>query len=257
MLDLGCAGGSFPAEEWPFTVVRVDLERPRDRTSNFVQADAAKLPFPAASFDVVVSNHSLEHFENLDAALAEVARVVKPEGSFYAAVPDASTISDRLYRWLAGGGGHVNGFVSAKDLAGRIEKVTKLKHQATRTLCTSLSCFNRRNIRTRAPRRLILIGGGTEYSLRFLTYAFRLWDRLFRTRFSVYGWALYFGRREPAIDTRTATNVCIRCGSGHASAWLLSDRGRVRRRLLLRTYACPNCGAKNIFTEDPLPSSDR
>src|SRR5438477_426023 len=103
VLDLGCAAGSFASDELPFIVVRIDLERPDTHASHFVQADAARLPFPAACFDAVISNHSLEHFDNLAASLEEIGRVVKPSGALYVAVPDATTISDRLYRWLARG----------------------------------------------------------------------------------------------------------------------------------------------------------
>jgi SAM-dependent methyltransferase len=249
VLDLGCAGGSFPSGDFTFTVVRIDLERPDTHDSKFVQADAAMLPFPAGCFDALISNHSLEHFDNLTASLDEIARVAKPNGSLYVAVPDATTISDRLYRWLARGGGHVNAFSSAHDLALRIERATGLKHIATRALCASLSCFNRKNRRTRAPRRLIVIGGGTQISLRLLTYIFRLIDRFLRTRLSVYGWAFYFGNIKIPIDTRTATNVCIRCGSGHPSDWLLQNRN-VRHRFLFPTYRCPTCDTKNLFTND-------
>lgn len=254
VLDLGCAGGSFPSGDFPFSAVRIDLERPDTHDPKFVQADAARLPFPAACFDAVISNHSLEHFDNLTASLEEIARVAKPTGSLYVAVPDATTVSDRLYRWLARGGGHVNAFSSATNLALQIERATGLKHIATRTLCASLSCFNRKNRRSRAPRRLILIGGGTQTSLRLLTYLFRLIDRFLRTRLSVYGWAFYFGSIETPIDTRTATNVCIRCGSGHPSTWLLQNRN-VHDVFFLPTYRCPTCGTTNLFTHDHPPHS--
>ena len=49
----------------------------------------------------------------------------------------------------------------------------------------------------------MLIGGGTETSLRLLSYLFRLSDRFLHTRMSVYGWALYFGNVETPIDCRT------------------------------------------------------
>ena len=70
-------------------------------------AREASLPFQDASFDAVISNHSLEHFEQLQPALQELGRVLRPNGSIFIAVPDASTFADRLYRWLARGGGHV------------------------------------------------------------------------------------------------------------------------------------------------------
>jgi hypothetical protein len=98
---------------------------------------------------------------------------------FFVAVPDATTISDRLHRWLARGGGHVNPFSSASDLATRITRVTGLKLVATRTLCTSLSCLNRCNRQGRAPRRFLLLGGGTGVSLLLICYLLRLADFLF------------------------------------------------------------------------------
>ena len=54
--------------------------------------------------------------------LAEIGRVLKPPGALYIAVPDASTFGDRLYRWLTWGGGHVNAFTSARELAATIEQ---------------------------------------------------------------------------------------------------------------------------------------
>jgi SAM-dependent methyltransferase len=48
-----------------------------------VTADVLDLPFPAASFDVVVSNSTLDHFSSVDqiyAALRELHRVLRPRG---------------------------------------------------------------------------------------------------------------------------------------------------------------------------------
>lgn len=245
VLDLGSGPGSFDASTGPFIALRADLDRPAAAAPNFVQADAAHLPFAHGTFDALISNHSLEHFEDLSSALAEIGRVLKPSGVLYIAVPDASTFCDRLYRWLARGGGHVNAFTSAPELAARIERATGLPHVATRTLFTSLSYLNRKNRRAPAPRRLLLAGGGTERSLYLFTYVARLSDRFFSTRLSVYGWALYFGRFPARIETEVWSNVCIRCGSGAPS-----DSLPTRRLAFLKTYACPRCGTLNLFSED-------
>lgn len=249
VLDIGSNAGSFDSAVGPFIAIRADLDRPSTPVSNFAQADAARLPFPDRSFDAVISNHSLEHFHDLGGSLSEIGRILKPTGALYIAVPDASTFCDRLYRWLARGGGHVNPFTSAEQLAATIERATHLRHVHTRTLCTSLSYLNRRNRPVAGPRRLLLAGNGTEISLHLFTYLARLSDRLFGTRLSVYGWALYFGDVALPPEMDAWTNVCIRCGSGAPSEWL-RELKLVRRQFFLRFYTCNNCGTTNLFSDD-------
>jgi hypothetical protein len=246
VLDLGCGEGSYASAAEDLSTIRVDLDK--KSLPNFVQADAARLPFRAATFDAVVSNHSLEHIQDLDDALREIGRVIKRDGLLYVAVPDASTFSDRLYRWLGRGGGHVNPFTSAGELAAQIERATGLTHGGTRTLLTSLAFLNRANLKGRMQRKMFLIGGGTSSSLMIGTYIMRRLDGWLGTRLSVYGWAFVFGSGAQ-IDGEIRTNVCIRCGSGHASDWLRRE-GRVRKRIGFQFYTCPGCGAANLLTED-------
>jgi hypothetical protein len=249
VLDLGSAGGSFDAGGYSVVTLRADLDATGVAVANFVQCDAAKLPFATGAFSAVISNHSLEHFSDLESSLREIGRVIQPGGSLYVAVPDSSTITDRIYRWLGKGGGHVNPFTSADRLTAAIECATGLPHAATRSLCTSLSFLNRRNSGS-WPRKKLLIGGGTEWSLRWLTYTFRLLDRLLGTQASIYGWAFYFGALHETIDSQTWTNVCIRCGAGHSAASLVCKDRVIRSMFLLPSYDCPNCGARNLFTGD-------
>ena len=208
------------------------------------------LPFPANCFQAVISNNSIEHFENLADSLREIGRVLNSSGALYVAAPDATTISDRFYRWLARGGGHVNPFSCERAVASMIERTTGFRHVASRTLCTSFSFLNNRNRRARAPKRLLLLGGWAPASLLIASYLLRLLDRFLRTRLTVYGWALYFGNINTVIDRKTWTNVCIRCGSGHPSDWLLHNRQLVRRWFFFSLYPCPNCGTMNLFTDD-------
>lgn len=51
----------------------------------FQPANIQALDFAAHTFDVVVANHMLYHVPNLDQALAEVQRVLQPNGRFVAA----------------------------------------------------------------------------------------------------------------------------------------------------------------------------
>ncbi len=215
-----------------------------------VRGDAAHLPFAAGVFAAVISNHSLEHFTDLAGALSEIRRVTARGGALYVAVPDASTLTDRLYRWLGRGGGHVNAFTSAEDLAAQIERATGLHLAAAKTLCSSLSFMNRRNSPRPLPKRMYLLGAGYEWTLFLWAWLSRRVDRWFGTRWSVYGWALYFGALPEPIDPATWVNVCIRCGSGFAALFL--HRENLVRRVVpgLRIYRCAHCGAVNPFAEE-------
>ena len=159
VLDVGCRAGSFDATLYPVRTIRFDRDAPPGSPlSDFVQGDVAHLPFRSGAFAAVISNHSMEHFEKLDEALREIARVVKPDGSIYVAVPDAGTVCDRVYRWLGKGGGHVNAFRSREEVIALIEQYTGLRIAASRSLMASFSFLNRKNWAAWAPRRLLLVG---------------------------------------------------------------------------------------------------
>ena len=249
VLDLGARHGSFEIPRPDVLVVRVDLEPfPPRQSAPFVQADAARLPFADATFDVLIANHRLEHFEELGQALAEIGRVARERALLCIAVPDASTVTDRIYRWLSRGGGHVNAFTSADALARQIEDAVGLAHIGTKPLFSSLAFLNRRNLPALRLKRMALFLGGSEHFLVLLNYVFRVLDRAFGTRLSLYGWYLFFGYAQAPVPLEAWTNVCVRCGAGHPEASL---GPRVRRRFrICPVYACPTCGAVNFLTHD-------
>ncbi len=249
ILDLGCANGSFPPESLRAVTVQVDMRPPNPQApGNAVQGDAASLPFGPAVFDAVICNHSLEHFQDLTSSLLEIGRVLKPGGSLLISVPDGGSVTDRIYRWLARGGGHVNTFRSAQALAELVSGLAAVPHVATRTLCTSFSFMNRKNPHPPYPKRMALFLWGTETFLVLFNLLLRVLDRWFRLRTSVYGWVLYFGNVAEPVSRRTWVNVCVRCGRGHPSDWLESI-GAVRGARL-QLYRCPSCGTRNFFVHD-------
>jgi SAM-dependent methyltransferase len=259
VLDLGAQAGSFSLDQYPhLTVVRADLSQPNRHDNCSVLADAAQLPFPSRAFDAVILNHSLEHFARLKPALQEIGRVVTRDGAVYVAVPDARTITDRLYRKLyAGSGGHLNLFDSEAALTKMLAWYLGLEPGGARALCSSFAFLNRRNARQSVALRQTRFAGLPEPLLARLSAAFRLFDRRFHTRASRYGWALYFGKVGASVDPAVRTNVCIRCGAGHAAGWLL-ELGLVRRRAVFKRYQCPQCGAANYYTPDePPPAAKR
>jgi demethylmenaquinone methyltransferase/2-methoxy-6-polyprenyl-1,4-benzoquinol methylase len=96
VLDVAAGSGDLAAalcrkvrpggEVWITDINRRMLERGRDRLLDAglavpaVQCDGERLPFPAAYFDCVTVGFGLRNMTRKDAALAEMARVLKPGG---------------------------------------------------------------------------------------------------------------------------------------------------------------------------------
>ncbi len=57
-------------------------------------ADVERLPFADEQFDVVMANHMLYHVENVEEAIAEMKRVLKPGGILMAATNSQNTMQE-------------------------------------------------------------------------------------------------------------------------------------------------------------------
>lgn len=78
----------------------VDNRRVRDGYA-YRQVQGVELPFADASFDVVITNHVIEHVGDADAQhhhLAEIHRVMKPDGVGYLAVPNRWMLTEPHFR---------------------------------------------------------------------------------------------------------------------------------------------------------------
>lgn len=88
VLDVGCGPGHLTRRlaALGFDATGIDLdpamiERATARGGGrYVAADAASLPFDGGVFDLVVSTLSMHHWVDAHAGLAEISRVVRPEG---------------------------------------------------------------------------------------------------------------------------------------------------------------------------------
>jgi len=251
VLDLGAGPGSFPAIRADISIVRLDLERPHRLGEGwYVLADAARMPFSPNSFDLVISNHSLEHFTELEATVREVGRILKPDGVLYVAVPDASTLADRIYRWLGRGGGHVNPFRSSGEVAFLITRLTGLPLCGATILFSSLSFLNRHNFVTPPPRRIALFAFGNEHFLAVWIWILRGIDRRCGSQLSRYGWSFRFGKVGQVPPAEVWVNVCVRCGSGHSEAYLRKHTPIRKLAGLFPGYRCPACGGFNLLTPE-------
>ncbi len=86
VLDLGGGSGALrgPLRERGYAYTNLDLA-PRGRGA--IVGDAQRAPFAAGCFGLVVAADSLEHFPDPRAAVAEVRRVMEPDGRFVIWVP--------------------------------------------------------------------------------------------------------------------------------------------------------------------------
>jgi SAM-dependent methyltransferase len=92
VLDVGCgegqvarlaiAGGAVTAVGVDPTWAQVAVAAERGGGAAYGRAGAAELPFADGAFDAVVACLVFEHIRDVDAAIAEVARVLQPGGRF-------------------------------------------------------------------------------------------------------------------------------------------------------------------------------
>ena len=102
VLDAGCGRGRMPLYYKarpgvpPVTFIGVDVSDERIKDARvkgsyveIVKSGIEKLPFGTGSFDVVVCEQVLEHLNDaeVDAALSEFRRVLRPDGRLIAGVP--------------------------------------------------------------------------------------------------------------------------------------------------------------------------
>lgn len=136
VLDAGCGPGSWDYDARPdFRVAGFDVKfppgPPRPRPGLVVfRGDLARLPLRAEIFDLTVCHYVLEHVTALEACCDELARVTKPGGTLYLAVPRAASFDDRLYRFAG---------YFAKYALGKFRK--RIEHQQRFALGQVLALF--------------------------------------------------------------------------------------------------------------------
>lgn len=106
ILDLGCGLGQFSAllkQHYPNAdIISLDssLERLKQGSFNHpVCADAHQLPFAFQSFDMVVSHLMLHWVLDLPSLLAEIKRVLKPQGVFVFSYYGPDTLREMGEPW--------------------------------------------------------------------------------------------------------------------------------------------------------------
>lgn len=131
VLDVGCGPGTYfkgvaaraprgrlVAGDLSFGMARQARQNPAAETFAVVNLDAQRLPFADATFDVVLANHMLYHVGDLAGGLAEIRRVLRPEGVLVAGtnsqdnLPELDTLLRRSCALL--GHPRIGGKISAE-----------------------------------------------------------------------------------------------------------------------------------------------
>lgn len=109
VLELGCGRGGVWAEnrdripsDWEITLSDLSpgmIEEARlnlsgsGRLFDYEVIDAQSIPYPEATFDGVVANHMLYHVPDRAKGIAEIYRVLKPDGLLFAATNGSDDMS--------------------------------------------------------------------------------------------------------------------------------------------------------------------
>ena len=138
VLDLGCGAGrhafeayrrgarvvaadldhkELPPVSGMFGAMRLEGKAPPHAAAAALSADATRLPFRDGAFDVVIAAEILEHIPDDAAAMAEIARVLRPGGTAAVTVP--AWLPERICWALSNDyhevpGGHVRIFTRAE-----------------------------------------------------------------------------------------------------------------------------------------------
>jgi SAM-dependent methyltransferase len=184
ILELGCGVGSLWLEniaripdDWEITLsdssagmvdqVRRNLA-PKSRSFQFMTFDAQCIPMEGESFDAIIADHMLYHVPDRGKALAEIHRVLKTGGRFYAST---------------------NGRGNLRELADLISKFD-----------ADLSAWG-----WHSPETFLLENGAAQLSQHFTQVALRRYeDSLIVTESAPLVDYLLSGRMEAAIENRAA-----------------------------------------------------
>lgn len=119
VLDAGCGSGrrfAYDLRGRASLTVGVDISPDVAHNPNIdapLRGSLAALPFASETFDLIICKHVLEHLEQPESALRELARIFRPHGRLLILTPNrfhyvpllASLLPQRVHRLVASGRG--------------------------------------------------------------------------------------------------------------------------------------------------------
>lgn len=102
VLDVGTGSGFYyermralaPAARFTGIDQAMGMLTAHPAAPSLAQAEATRLPFADGIFDVVMANHMLYHVPDIDSAIAEMKRVLKPDGLLLTATNSYNTMPE-------------------------------------------------------------------------------------------------------------------------------------------------------------------
>ncbi len=105
VLDLGCGDGFFAQTVFGHLDTGIDMDEgevsravKRGTYDKAMVVDATKMPFKNGSFNTVISNCVMEHIPDIEKAISEVHRVLKPGGRLIITVPSECFDNDSFFQ---------------------------------------------------------------------------------------------------------------------------------------------------------------
>ena len=239
VLDLGAGPGRATSELAQrfeqAQVVSLDLSldmlkcHPQPPTGFRIAADSHQLPLADASVDLIFSNLMLQWCADVGQVIAEMRRVLRPDGVLMFSTFGPDTLRELRAAWAGvDSGAHVSSFIDMRDLGdgmlacGLANPVVDVDHivltyEKVRGLMADLKAWGAHNMRSDRPRALT--GKGRLAAMMDAYESFRRDDGLIPATFEiVYGFA-----RGAAVGQPTRT------GQGEEASFSVDHLRRSRR----------------------------
>jgi ubiquinone/menaquinone biosynthesis C-methylase UbiE len=105
-------------------IAAAERERPQVRSS---VAGAESLPFPDSHFDKAYSTMAMHHFADLDKALGEIARVLRPGGLYVIWEVEPHSVLGRLFSFFGRFMGESMQIMTREELLARLKQAKGLQ----------------------------------------------------------------------------------------------------------------------------------